>query len=274
MSKTFCPIPWDHISVRANGDLRVCCQCVYGDQAVLKNEKSVIYNGHNETVESARNAPIAKDIRKNMLNGEQPDACKLCWDEEKIGVNSKRMHANNMGLITLDEAKNITTETGEITTPEKPIAYYDLRFGNKCNLKCRSCGPADSSQWYDDWVGWTNKTEFGDDGIGYTKLAQDKNGKWVTINDTFDWYEDSRFMDELINNIDHVKRIYFTGGEPTIIHQHMEVLKKCIETDTAKNIHLEYNSNMAKLPQSLIKASLQMGHSIQQFNVFGKCQKR
>lgn len=252
MTDTFCPIPWDHISTRANGDLRVCCQCVYGDQAVLKRDDGTIHNGNIDNIETSRNAQIAKDIRKDLLNGVQHPACKLCWDEEAIGTSSKRRHANIMGLITEDEARAITDANGAITAPERPIAYYDLRFGNKCNLKCRSCGPADSTQWYDDWVEVFKNTQFGNKEIGYTQLKQDNRGKWVTINDTYTWYENSALMAELMNNLPHVKRMYFTGGEPTIIHEHMELLEKCINMDVAKNIHLEYNSNMAKLPERLI----------------------
>jgi len=253
MSNTYCPIPWDHVSLKANGDMRVCCQCIYGDQAILKKDDGTIFNGNTHTVEEARNASIAKDIRKSMLNDEKHEACKLCWDEEASGANSKRQHANQMGLITKDEANAITTEDGTIQASERPIAYYDLRFGNKCNLKCRSCGPADSTQWYDDWVELHGKSNFGNDKIGITFLEKDARGKWNTVDDTYDWYESSAVMTELMKNLPHIKRLYFTGGEPTIIQEHMNLLEMCIEIDVAKNIHLEYNTNMAKLPERLIR---------------------
>lgn len=249
---TFCPIPWDHISLRSNGDMRVCCQCVYGDQAVLKKEDGSIYNGTNDTVEDSRNATILKEIRKSMLDGEQHDACKLCWDEEKIGVTSKRKHANIMGLIPYHEAVDITEKDGTLIDAKRPISYYDLRLGNKCNLKCRSCGPADSSQWYDDWVKAHDNTKFGNSDIGFTELVKNKQGKWSPINHTFNWYENSKLVDELKNNLSSVKRMYFTGGEPTIIREHMSILELCVKQNVAKNIHLEYNTNMAKMPTKLL----------------------
>ncbi len=252
MSNTFCPIPWDHVSLRSNGDLRVCCQCVYNDQAVLKKEDGSIYNSKYDTVKDSRNAAILKEIRKSMLEGNQHDACKMCWDEENIGVNSKRKHANIMGLIPFEEARFITEDDGTLIDVERPIAYYDLRLGNKCNLKCRSCGPADSSQWYDDWVEAHGMTRFGNKDIGYTELVKNKRGNWNPINHTYNWYEESKLMDELKNNLSFVKRIYFTGGEPTIIHEHMSILELCVKQGVAKNIHLEYNTNMAKMPNKLL----------------------
>ena len=40
------------------------------------------------------------------------------------------------------------------------------------------------------------------------------------------WYEDSRLWSDINNNITDIKRIYFTGGEPTINHKHKELLEK------------------------------------------------
>ena len=34
-----------------------------------------------------------------------------------------------------------------------------IRFGNLCNLKCRYCGPTDSSLWYDDFVSMSYEGE-------------------------------------------------------------------------------------------------------------------
>jgi hypothetical protein len=40
---------------------------------------------------------------------------------------------------------------GQLMSGEFPTTNFDLRLGNHCNLKCRSCGPRDSSGWYDDY---------------------------------------------------------------------------------------------------------------------------
>ena len=90
-----------------------------------------------------------------MLAGEEHPACDLCWKEESIGLNSKRVYMNkvvtNGVKYDIDRIRNSTQSDGTIDTKEFPLNYFDLRFGNLCNLKCRSCGPNDSSLWYEDY---------------------------------------------------------------------------------------------------------------------------
>jgi hypothetical protein len=45
MSKTFCPIPWNFQAIRANGDMRVCCQAnVTKNQGVIRHDDGTAYN--------------------------------------------------------------------------------------------------------------------------------------------------------------------------------------------------------------------------------------
>ena len=53
-----------------------------------------------------------------------------------------------------------TDPDGTIREDQINCSFYDVRFGNLCNLKCRMCGPTDSDQWYDDYVTIYNRTEY------------------------------------------------------------------------------------------------------------------
>ena len=52
--------------------------------------------------------------------------------------------------------------------------------------------------------------------------------------------------------VESAEEIYFTGGEPTIIKRHEQLLDYCIENNLAKDITLKYNTNLTNTPVRLI----------------------
>jgi len=93
MSNTFCPIPWIFQAVRANGDIRVCCQAnVTKNKGVIRKEDGTAYNAGIDVLQDARNADFMKIIRSNMLNGKWSEECGRCRSEEENGLNSRRQY--------------------------------------------------------------------------------------------------------------------------------------------------------------------------------------
>ena len=98
-----------------------------------------------------------------MLTGVWSEECGRCRSEEENGLNSRRQYEQqNWPKSTIEKAQEQTELDGSIDVEETPVEYYDLRFGNFCNLKCRMCGPTDSDAWYDDWIKLTGKNTFKD----------------------------------------------------------------------------------------------------------------
>ena len=58
-TKTFCPLPWNSISTRNNGDLRVCCHA----NSLGPNRGRTGYNAKNADFDEARNADLSGQIR-------------------------------------------------------------------------------------------------------------------------------------------------------------------------------------------------------------------
>ena len=72
MPDTFCPIPWIFQAVRANGDIRVCCQAnVTKNQGVIRKVDGTAYNAGRDGMEESRNAEMMKIIRLNRLEGRR-----------------------------------------------------------------------------------------------------------------------------------------------------------------------------------------------------------
>jgi MoaA/NifB/PqqE/SkfB family radical SAM enzyme len=249
----FCTLPWIHAATNSNGSIRVCCQMIYNDKQIpfgnIYKEDGTPLKGSDD-IDIHRNAKNWKLLRKDMLNGKRHNACKLCWDEEDNNLESKRQQHNIVNQSLIEDMLNKTKPDGTIEPDDFPIHYWDLRFGNKCNIKCRTCGPTDSDQWYSDWKvlgqGDTFNTKDGD-----TVTIEEIGPNQFKTPDIFKWVDDSKLWDNIKTNIKKVNRFYFTGGEPTVNIKHRELLDFMIEQGVAKDIILEYNTNMVGIPDSV-----------------------
>ena len=249
MSKTFCPIPWNFQAVRNNGDIRICCQAnVTENQGVVRHKDGTPYNAGRDDMESARNAELMREVRKNMLSGDWSQECGRCQQEEAAGLNSRRQYElDNWKEFTIDKAIKVTQADGTVNGSK--LEYYDLRFGNLCNLACRMCGPTDSHTWYEQWTDYHDSTEYSDT-HGMVKLIRNEKGRLTTSD--YDWHDSETFWQQLEENIPNIKHVYMAGGEPMMIERHYEFLQKCIDMNHSKKMILEYNTNMSSLPNRVL----------------------
>lgn len=249
MSKTFCPIPWNFQAIRNNGDIRVCCQAnITTNKGVVRHENGKPFNAAVDSLDDARNATLMKDIRMNMMAGKWSDECRRCKEEEEHGLNSRRTYEITNWAASLDAVARATEADGTINTALLPVIYYDLRFGNMCNLACRMCGPEDSHTWFEQWSKFTGSESF-DDTHGKVILIRNDVGRLTTPD--YDWHGSETFWQQIEDNISNIQKVYMAGGEPLLIERHYEFLNKCVAKNVAKNIKLEYNTNGTLLPNKV-----------------------
>ena len=249
-SNTFCPIPWIFQAVRNNGDVRVCCQAnVTKNQGVVRKPDGSSYNAGRDNMVEARNTDMMKAIRKNMLEGRWSDECGRCQTEEESGLRSRRQYEQHWNF-KIDDALKITDADGHIDTNGAPLVYYDLRFGNLCNLKCRMCGPTDSHSWYEDWLQVYGGNGFKDT-HGYVKLEKNSKGRLHTAD--YDWHTSETFWDHIESNIPNMEHVYMAGGEPLMIERHYDFLQKCIDMGQAEKMSIEYNTNMTNMQPRVLE---------------------
>lgn len=258
MSCTFCPLPWNSINMRNNGDLRICCNTnSYSPQrGIMRKDDGVPFNAGRDDWNEARNANLLKEVRVSMMKGEWHPECERCRQEEKNGIRSRREYENDdwgkfSGDFTVEKAKEMTSDNGTIDTDKHPIEFIDIRYGNFCNLKCRMCGPTDSHKWYDDFVKLTNKTSYKDT-HETIELTKNVKGKWAT--DQYNWFQNNdRYWESFEKYANTSKKLYIVGGEPLIIEEHFESLKRLVDNGTSHNIQLEYNTNLTNLNSEILK---------------------
>ena len=90
-----CDLPWKHLSVHPHGNCSICCVADHsylGSQALVGEDATLnVLNVSTDSIESIVNSDSYKTIRKEMLEGKKPLACKTCWDVEESGGRSKRV---------------------------------------------------------------------------------------------------------------------------------------------------------------------------------------
>ena len=75
-----------------------------------------------------------------------------------------------------------------------------------------------------------------------------ENTHWNQFDDyTIPWFDEPDFLATVEEWLPNVNRLYFTGGEPTIIQRVYWILEKCVEMGIAKDIDLVFNSNMTNI---------------------------
>lgn len=262
-SKSFCALPWMHISTRPNGHMRVCCTAnasgvqnadstdkVRSEAGVLRNDDGRPSNLANTSLLSAWNNAYMRGTRKAMMRGEQPSSCLKCYKEEEAGHISKRIWEtekwiNDIGIEGILDGYN--EETGEVP-PQ--VRYVDLRLGSKCQLACVMCSPHDSSNWVPEhkkiWPNLQNEK------LKQTMTWEKESGKLAWAGGSYAWHKKNKmFMDELKTQIPSLRQLYWAGGEPLVHDEHYELLQYCIDEGVADKIEVRYNSNAMEWREDL-----------------------
>ena len=211
-NKSFCMYPWIHLHAFPTGEAYPCCNTEMSE---------LVGNTRESTIQEVWDGAPMQEVRRKMLAGESVKGCTRCYEQEDSGFFSMRMSANkHFGHhIALTDNPN----------PPMKLIYWDIRFSNLCNLRCRSCGHIFSSNWYDDQV----------------KLSGEKwKEKNTRIN--FAGRSEDDIWNQLEPQIDNLEQVYFAGGEPLIMEEHYRLLHELIKRGRT-DVRLIYNTNFSQL---------------------------
>ena len=206
-SNTFCIYPWIHLHAYPTGEAYPCCHA--------EMKPGVVGNCRTQTLEQIWHGEPMQRLRDDMLNERPNPACTRCYEQEQSGFFSGRRSANKHHGHHI---KKLAQNPFEMT-------YWDIRFSNLCNLKCRSCGHIFSSQWYQDQA----------------RLA---GGDWKEKNTVLNYAgrTETDMWQQLIPHLDYVEQIYFAGGEPLLMEEHYNILEELVKRERF-DVRLIYNTN-------------------------------
>ena len=245
MSETFCPLLFQHLATHPHGGVTHCCVADHRKAlSSAKDGESRYYNLNRDTIADTFNSETFRAARLQVINGKKPQACLRCYSEEAKGMQSKRLEEiKNYPDYTLDVAKLATDNEGYILDVQ--FDFVELRLGNVCNVACRTCNPASSSKWRND----------------YDKLQSTLSFPLTDYNtvEGFRWPERESFWEDLLNHSKNVKTFYINGGEPTLIKQHFKFLERLVDLGRT-DIKLWYNINMTNMNEEIINIWRKFDH--------------
>lgn len=203
LNKNFCIYPWSNLRFDPDGTIVPCCRI----SNPIRNSKNVNFNINHDDINAVYLSNDLIALRESFKNGDWPNACFRCKNDEDAGILSLRnqIKIKYFDLLHATEYTNNSIEN---------LRILDINLGNECNLSCSICSPECSS-----------------------KIAQEKNLPNPLI----------VASDEYINNIlkvaKHLRYLNIQGGEPLMSKKCFKLLEKLIELDYAKNIELDFATN-------------------------------
>ena len=195
-------MPWIHLHVGDKGTAKACCvgNIPFGDV-------------NTQSLDEIWNGDAINKTRSQFLKEIPDKRCFVCINREKGGAKSIRQE-------TFEKFGHI-----DITRVESPI-YFDLRFSNVCNFKCKTCWHGASSKWFEEAKR-----------LGTTAAPQ------AIIKNIADF---DLFIKNYGEAILGAKEIYLAGGEPLVTEEHYYLLEFLIRNNKT-DIRLRYNTNFSKL---------------------------
>jgi radical SAM protein with 4Fe4S-binding SPASM domain len=211
-SKYFCILPWIHLHIQPDSNVQPCCISEYGDHFGNLKENSI---------EEVWNNKKYNKMRRLMIEDRPHYGCSTCYELESNGIASSRINSNIRHRNSFDLLHK-TLPDGKMKQLE--MRYFDVRFSNICNFKCRGCNPESSTSWYSDWIKLTD--------------AHDKKKRVNHI--------EANTWKDLEDYIEDIEVAYFAGGEPLLMEEHYLTLQKMIDKNMT-HVHLMYTTNLSQL---------------------------
>ena len=204
MNDTFCSLPWVGLDVSPQGEFKPCCKY----QHTIATDIVEYFNSDE-----------LKNLQNDFTNGRKPDGCHRCWQDEDVGIASKR-------LIDLEY-----TFQNRHPALDK-LKIVSMPFGNTCNLACRICNSSSSSKWAQE------------------AIALQKFIPEIPVAFHKKFYKDDEFMSKLASLSNEAVLFEFPGGEPflTGLKEHIAFLVELIK-GTPQDLKLHYITNTTIMPQ-------------------------
>lgn len=200
--KNFCILPFLHHHVTPQGKMTPCCinDQVMGDVS----EKSMEEIFHSESFQK---------LRQQFLEGYLPESCRICKVNEELNFSSMRQGINNRFRKDVLFYNLVSNPSGEL--PLYKPKYFDIRFSNRCNLQCRTCGPLASTSW----------------------VKEEKHGRYSQLS--------SGVLNEVFSHLPYIEEIYLAGGEPLLMKENILMIDEVKKHNP--QIRIIYNTNLSTL---------------------------
>ena len=212
-NKVLCPLPFVHPFFDVRGYYSACC-----NGSFFPDSKHV----SQLTAEEWFYSDDMVQLRQDMIDGTRNKMCDHCWKKDDLGIPSPRMqHIDYWSWKTIDYDN------------PKP-KYFDLKPSNHCNLACLFCTASSS----DKIIKITENLDEADQPIRWKGSLE--NIKRLNKLGTFD----SSVVEYIKDNIEDLELLKFTGGEPFLSKEVLEILTMVSEIKPEVEIKITTNGTV------------------------------
>ena len=244
-SDSYCAMPFVGVNVTSGGNMRYCC---FAEDLLQEDGFDLAIN--QDTLKDAWNSHTMKETRRKMIAGEEVPGCSRCVKEEDFTSYGPRVSMtsewiNKIGRAGLTKLLQ-EAQANDFQLLDNPV-YLDLRLGNLCNLKCRMCNPWNSSQ-----IDKENKQLWAEDQKYREVFIEEYGGQAHGLDEQQAWFEADLLWDDIVDFIPNLKKVYFTGGEPTMIKGNFRFLQECLDQGRPDIIPF-FNTNLTNRNKKYIE---------------------
>ena len=129
-TKNYCVLPFVGATIDNDGSLKPCCKF---DTTVDRQYPKYFISDVNNWWKEGSN-----DVRQGFIDDNISPACQGCFHGADAQLNTQLKDFANSYIL---KSKNKT-----MYDPSPKPKWFDIRFGNVCNLKCIMCDSFASSQ--------------------------------------------------------------------------------------------------------------------------------
>ncbi len=143
----------------------------------------------------------------------------MCWQLEDAGIQSSRQSA-------FAELRDLGIRPSNYQIDKPPLPQsLELRLGNFCNLRCNSCWSLSSDRIANERY----KILASDKGMPYWLRKEWEDEQKLTATADWNWWMDPKFDDTIRKLAPGLRRLYLTGGEPTLIKRNIEIMQMILD---------------------------------------------
>lgn len=225
LDSSLCVMPWKNLELRSHGVYAPCCM----NHPDSQSQQNLPYI-HETSPSEAFHGAYMQALRAEMLKGVRPESCKNCWMNEDVGNESMRTRKNKENPKCL---QSIREHKFSLVQPTS----VDIKFGNKCNLKCRICSPSSSSFWLEEYEDIYGKNTI-------PRLRTKQNPKVQQLDKTVGWTASAEAVwTDLGHWLPNIQDVELYGGEPFLNKDMYALLEKSVVEGVAKKQKLHFNTN-------------------------------
>jgi len=225
MKPQYCAYPFSHLYIEPRGTVGTCCAMYQqNDEYLIQTPEDLDAWEFHPALSKVRNH---FRIHNEML---KPNCGQCIYHEnsKKVDFNTNERYEDHN--LSMRETMNVKFTEDELVDMyiNPKIRSMHIKFGNLCNLACRTCSEESSNLLQKEFeIIYTTKAK---------KMPMERFGD-------LQWYEKPGVFEKLLTYTENLVEIHASGGEPLVNEYFWKLVKHCVDNGYSKNIILGINTN-------------------------------